>query len=311
MKLLFLGTGTSHGVPVIGCDCKVCKSSDPRDKRFRCSAYVTVGGSTNAENDKNDDEKHILIDIGPDFRSQALEHNVRKVDVLLLTHSHADHLHGIDDLRIFSCDMFKKPDNPRNMEKYKAPPIPIYTNRATVRDIEKRFDYFFHHCKEGGGHAKVELTEASKAFETCGITVTPIPMMHGSLETTGWLLTEAVRETAGTESAVAKKSIAYLTDCSFISDDSIQKIRENCGLLEHLVIDGLRVEEHSTHFNFLQALEAADKIGAKHVWLTHLTHAHSHKEIIDYIEENLYKFPNLSTVAETVLPAYDGLEIST
>jgi phosphoribosyl 1,2-cyclic phosphate phosphodiesterase len=311
MKLLFLGTGTSHGVPVIGCDCPVCKSSDSRDKRFRCSAYVTVGGSTNAKNNKNDDEKHILIDIGPDFRSQALEHNVRKVDVLLLTHSHADHLHGIDDLRIFSCDMFKKPDNPRNMEKYNAPPIPIYTNRATVRDIEKRFDYFFHHCKEGGGHAKVELTEVSKAFETCGITVTPIPMMHGSLETTGWLLTEAARETDGTESGVAKKSIAYLTDCSFISDDSIQKIRENCGLLEHLVIDGLRVDEHSTHFNFLQALEAADKIGAKHVWLTHLTHAHSHREIIDYIEENLYRFPNLNTGAESVLPAYDGLEIST
>ena len=299
MKLLFLGTGTSHGVPVIGCDCPVCKSSDPHDKRFRCSAYVTVGGGANAENDKNDDEKHILIDIGPDFRSQALEHNVRKVDALLLTHSHADHLHGIDDLRIFSCDMFKKPDNPRNMEKYNAPPIPIYTNRATVRDIKKRFDYFFRHCKEGGGHAKVELTEASKAFETCGITVTPIPMMHGSLKTTGWLLTEA------------GKSIAYLTDCSFISDDSIQKIRENCGLLEHLVIDGLRVDEHSTHFNFLQALEDADKIGAKHVWLTHLTHAHSHKEIIDYVEENLYRFPNLCTVSETVLPAYDGLEIST
>lgn len=303
MKLLFLGTGTSHGVPVIGCDCPVCKSSDSRDKRFRCSAYVTVGGSTNAKNNKNDDKKHILIDIGPDFRSQALEHNVRKVDVLLLTHSHADHLHGIDDLRIFSCDMFKKPDNPRNMEKYKAPPIPIYTNRATVRDIEKRFDYFFHHCKEGGGHAKVELIEVSQAFETCGITVTPIPMLHGSLETTGWLLTEAVNGYS--------KSIAYLTDCSFISDDSIKKIKDNCGSLEHLVIDGLRIEEHSTHFNFLQALEAADKIGAKHVWLTHLTHAHSHKEIIDYIEENLYKFPNLSTVAETVLPAYDGLEIST
>ena len=299
MKLLFLGTGTSHGVPVIGCDCKVCKSSDSRDKRFRCSAYVTVGGGANAKNDKNDDKKHILIDIGPDFRSQALEHNVRKVDVLLLTHSHADHLHGIDDLRIFSCDMFKKPDNPRNMEKYNSPPITIYTNRATVRDIEKRFDYFFRHCKEGGGHAKVELTEASKAFETCGITVTPIPMMHGSLKTTGWLLTEA------------GKSIAYLTDCSFISDDSIKKIRENCGLLEHLVIDGLRVEEHSTHFNFLQALEATDKIGAKHVWLTHLTHAHSHREIIDYIEENLYRFPTLNKVAESVLPAYDGLEIST
>lgn len=310
MKLLFLGTGTSHGVPVIGCDCKVCKSTDPHDKRFRCSAYVTVG---NDQNHKAD-ERHILIDIGPDFRSQALEHNVRKVDVLLLTHSHADHLHGIDDLRIFSCDMFKKPDNPRNMEKYYAPPIPIYTNRATVRDIEKRFDYFFRHCKEGGGHAKVELKESVEAFETCGITVTPIPMMHGSLETLGWLLTEETETTNGgisNESTGIKKSIAYLTDCNFIGEKSIQKIKVNCGILEHLVIDGLRIAGHSTHFNFLQALETADKIGAKHVWLTHLTHAQSHKEIIDYIKDNLYLFPNLCTVSETVLPAYDGLEIST
>lgn len=304
MKLLFLGTGTSHGVPVIGCDCKVCKSSDSRNKRYRCSAYITIG-------DGKDDAKHILIDIGPDFRSQALDYNVRKVDVLLLTHSHADHLHGIDDLRIFSCDMFKKPENPRNMEKYNAPPIPIYTNRATICDIETRFDYFFRHCKEGGGHAKVELVEAADSFKTCGITVTPIPMMHGSLETVGWLLTEETESEprSETESARVKKSIAYLTDCNFISDESIQKIKENCGILEHLVIDGLRVDEHSTHFNFLQALEAADKIGAKHIWLTHLTHAHSHEEIIEYIKNNLYRFPNLSSAAESVLPAYDGLEI--
>ena len=294
MKLVFLGTGTSHGVPVIGCDCKVCKSSDPRNRRYRCSAYVTLTG-------KNDEKKYVLIDIGPDFRSQALDYKVRKVDLLLLTHSHADHLHGIDDLRIFSCDMFKKPDNPRNMEKYEAPPIPIYTNRTTIRDIEKRFDYFFRHCKEGGGHAKVELIEAANTFEACGITITPIPMMHGSLETTGWLLTESANGT--------KRSIAYLTDCSFISDEAIQKIKEKCGFLDHLVIDGLRVDKHSTHFNFLQALEAADKIGPKHVWLTHLTHAHSHEEIIAYINENLYRFPNLSSLAESVLPAYDGLEI--
>ncbi|MBO4858280.1 MAG: MBL fold metallo-hydrolase [Treponema sp.] len=293
MKLLFLGTGTSHGVPVIGCNCDVCKSSDPHDKRFRCSAYVTTAS-----------DKNILIDIGPDFRSQALAYNISRVDTLLLTHSHADHLHGIDDLRIFSCDLSEsdlknKKLKPESKRKYDAPPIPIYTNKNTIKDIEKRFDYFFRHCREGGGHAKVELINAKSQFETCGITVTPIPMLHGHLETVGWLLTEN------------RKSIAYLTDCSFISDESIQIIKENCGILEHLVIDGLRIEDHSTHFSFMQALEAAEKIGAKHVWLTHITHSTSHRKVILYIDDVLETFPekfkNLNNIAESVQPAYDGL----
>ena len=293
MKLLFLGTGTSHGVPVIGCNCDVCKSSDPHDKRFRCSAYVTTAS-----------DKNILIDIGPDFRSQALAYNISRVDTLLLTHSHADHLHGIDDLRIFSCDLSEsdlknKKLKPESKRKYDAPPIPIYTNKKTIKDIEKRFDYFFRHCREGGGHAKVELINAKSQFETCGIKVTPIPMLHGHLETVGWLLTEN------------GKSIAYLTDCSFISDESIQKIKENCGILEHLVIDGLRIEDHSTHFSFMQALEAAEKIGAKHVWLTHITHSTSHRKVILYIDDVLETFPekfkNLNNIAESVQPAYDGL----
>ena len=101
MKLLLLGTGTSHGVPVIGCDCAVCNSTDKKDKRFRASALFTTAAGTN-----------ILIDVGPDFRMQALEHKINKLDMVLLTHSHADHLHGLDDLRIFSCDMWKKPENP-------------------------------------------------------------------------------------------------------------------------------------------------------------------------------------------------------
>ena len=295
MKLLFLGTGTSHGVPVIGCDCPVCKSSDPHDKRFRCSAYVTTTSG-----------KNILIDIGPDFRSQALAYNISRVDTLLLTHSHADHLHGIDDLRIFSCDLSEsdlknKKLKPESKRKYEAPPIPIYTNNNTIKDIEKRFDYFFRHCREGGGHAKVELIDAKNSFETCGITVTPISMLHGHLETVGWLLTEN------------GKSIAYLTDCSFISDKSIQILKEKCGILEHLVIDGLRIEEHSTHFSFMQALEAAAKIGAKHVWLTHLTHSTSHRQVIMYIDDILANFPekfkNLNNIAESVQPAYDGLEL--
>ena len=291
MKLLFLGTGTSHGVPVIGCDCKVCKSKDPRDKRLRSSSYITTK-----------DDKHILIDCGPEFRIQCLRSNITKLDAVLLTHSHADHFHGIDDLRIFSCDMFRCPTgaSQRVMDQYKAPPIPIYTNEITVKDLYSRFSYIFQHCKEGGGHARLDPIVADKQFKYGETTITPIPMMHGHLATTGWLLSEDEGEN--------KKSIAYLTDCSYISDESINLIKETCGNLEHLVIDGLRIRTHSTHFSFLEALEAANKIGAKHVWLIHMNHDSSHEEIIQYIKDNLSQFPNLMK-CESVLPAYDTLEI--
>lgn len=292
MKLVFLGTGTSHGVPVIGCECEVCKSKDTRDRRYRCSAYITSNTG-----------KNILIDIGPEFRLQAIENHIKKIDALLLTHSHADHLHGIDDIRSFSCDSFKKPSDEQNAKKVNAPPIPIYTNHETLEDVKHRFSYFFIPSKEGGGHAKVTLNEVSAPFEAADLTVTPIPMQHGHLETVGWLLTQR-------EDDNSKTSIAYLTDCNYISDESIEKIHRNCGNLEHLIIDGLRVKEHSTHFNFLQALDAAQKIGANHVWLIHLTHNLSHIQVIDYINEHLGEFPKLQAEAKSVLPAYDGLEIS-
>lgn len=288
MKLTFLGTGTSHGVPVIACDCAVCKSKNPLDKRTRSSAFIEF----KAQDGSN---KYILIDIGPDFRTQALRENIRQIDALLLTHSHADHLHGIDDLRNFSCIMSNKPENPQN-EKYDKPPIPIYTNHTAAEHLKHSFGYLFSEHAEGGGHAKVSLKEPDAPFDFEGLKITTIPMMHGSLETTGWLLTEK------------GKSIAYLTDCNYISDQSIELIHKNCGHLVHLVIDGLRIKEHSTHFNFLQALEAAGKIGADNVWFTHLTHNSSHEQTTAYIAEHRGDFPGLEN-AKSILPAYDGLVI--
>ena len=293
MKLTFLGTGTSHGVPVIGCNCAVCKSTDPRDKRFRSSAYLQFQAADNSN-------KYILIDVGPDFRSQALQQNVTQIDAVLLTHSHADHLHGIDDLRNFSCIMSNKPDNPQN-EKYDKPPIPFYTNQETADDIKHRFGYIFSEKAEGGGHAKIKLNSVSDSFDFGTIEITPIPMLHGHLETTGWLLTENTAE--------GPRSIAYLTDCNYISDESIELIHKKCGHLVHLVIDGLRIKEHTTHFNFLQALEASAKIGGDHIWFTHLTHNSSHTETADYIEEHKKEFPGLAEVL-SILPAYDGLVIT-
>ena len=287
MKLLLMGTGTSHGIPVIACDCYVCKSTDKRDKRYRSAAFFTT-----------DKGSELLIDVGPDFRMQALEHNIKKLDAVLLTHSHADHLHGLDDLRIFSCDMWKIPENPEALAKYNAPAIPVYTNASTIQDLSSRFAYFFMPVKEGGGHARIELKEAAKPFVVDEVTITPVPMMHGHLETVGWLFTR-------TESDGSKKSIAYLTDCNFISDETFELLKTNGGEILELVIDGLRIKKHSTHFSVLEAMQAADKIGVRNMWVTHLTHNSSHVEYQQYMNEHKNEF---SGIKGTAAPAYDGLE---
>ena len=196
---------------MIACDCPVCKSKDPHNKRTRSSVYV-----------QTEDNKYILIDIGPDFHEQAIRENIRALDVLLLTHSHADHLFGIDDLRSFSSIMSQKPDNPDN-EKYSRPPIPIYTNHTAAEHLKHSFGYLFSEHAVGGGHAKIDLQEVKGGtqIEIGSLTVTAIPLVHGELEATGWLLTE---KTSG-----GPRSIAYLTDCSYISDESIKLIKEKSG----------------------------------------------------------------------------------
>ena len=293
MKLLLLGTGTSHGIPVIGCDCAVCKSKDPHDRRYRAAAFFTTDGGS-----------AVLIDVGPDFRMQAIEHGIKKIDRVLLTHSHADHLHGLDDLRIFSCNMWKKPDNERALKQFNAPPIPIYTNKQTIEDVINRFAYIFNPVKEGGGCARVELKEVTEPFVVDEVTITPIPMMHGHLPTLGWLFTKTTDDGL-------KKSIAYLTDCNYISNESISLLQKASGaaeggIIEQLVIDGLRIKPHSTHFSVLEAMQAADKIGVQNMWVTHLTHNSSHEEYKAYMNEHKQDFFGIKG---TAAPAYDGLEL--
>lgn len=288
MELTFLGSGTSNGVPVIACNCKICRNHNPKDKRMRASVYVHTL-----------DDKYILIDIGPEFRMQAIKYGVKKLDALLLTHSHADHLHGIDDIRSFSSICFKRTES--NSQMFDAPPMPIFANQSTIKDVKNRFGYFFNTPKEGGGHAKVNISEVTQPFYIGETKITPIPMMHGHLETTGWLLTE-------TTAQGKTESIAYLTDCSYISDESIEMIHQNAGHLKHLIIDGLRVNPHTTHFNYLQAMEAAEKIGADEVWLTHLTHHNGHNETKRYLKAHLKDFPALT---KKISPAWDGLVLKT
>lgn len=305
MKMILLGTGTSHGIPCIACDCEVCRSKDRRDKRNRSSAFVV-------NKNRNKTESHILIDCGPEFRIQALKYKIKKVDALLLTHSHADHLHGLDDIRVFShtissCHLL----NPDLGKETEGEGLAIYSNRQTLEDVKSRFSYVFRQTPIGGGKPKLHLERAKifdeKTPEEFGdMKITAIPMRHGEIKATGWVFTVISR--------TDKKphSIAYLTDCNKIKDKSIQKILLNAGTLDHLVIDGLRKESHSTHFSFLEAMQTAEKLSPRHTWFIHICHLNSHVQIQDYINEHLNEFPNLLKIVKdggSVEPGYDGLKL--
>lgn len=298
MRFILMGTGTSHGIPVIGCDCKVCTSADPHDNRMRCSAYVVQ------------DKTEVVIDVGPEFRLQALRNHIRHLDAVLLTHSHADHLHGLDDLRIFSHT------HPCHYDRAAFPEtagkgLPVYGNKGTLSDVRKRFSYIFKPVKEGGGVAKLDFTDCSAYGKDSplvlgGLRIVPVPLMHGSIEATGWLFS-----CDGSDGK--RRSIAYLTDCSAVPEDSVALVKNAGGLLEHLVIDGLRVRPHSTHFSFDEALACGEKIGARHTWFIHMNHDLLHTEIQNYIDERLHNYPLLENIVKSggsVSPAYDQLELT-
>lgn len=293
--MILMGTGTSHGVPVIGCTCRVCRSISARDKRSRCSAFVRSPAQ-------------IVIDTGPEFRVQALRYGIRSLDAVLITHAHADHLHGLDDLRIFSHT--KSSDccagNPRSMET-QGNGLPVYANAPTLAHIRMAFDYIFRTVQLGGGKPKLDLVDcaafsAGHPLVVGGLEIVPVPLLHGELQDSGWLLTES--------RAGLRHSIAYLTDCSLVPEDSLRLVREQGGILEHLVIDGLRVKPHATHLSFEQALAVAERLGARHTWLTHITHDMSHRGIRRFVRGVLPGYPELQGIVRhggSVGPAYDGL----
>jgi phosphoribosyl 1,2-cyclic phosphate phosphodiesterase len=232
MKLVILGSGTSTGVPMVGCSCPVCRSEDPHDKRSRTSLMVEVCGQT------------IIVDTSTDFRQQVLREGVTRIDAVLYTHSHADHVNGIDDLRGFHFIH-------RNI-------VPCYGDNATMYDIINRFPYIFKGYEVEGYPALMEPHIIHAPFELFGCTITPVPLRHGRLTSTGYRFNNA----------------AYLTDCSEIPDSSLDLLSG----LDLLIIDALRYSPHENHFNIEEALTAINRINPGRAILTHLTHEVSHNE---------------------------------
>ena len=232
MKITVLGSGTSTGVPMVGCRCRVCTSSDPKDKRTRSSLLV------------ENDGRHILVDTSTDLRAQALQAGIPAVDAVLYTHDHADHVHGIDDLRGFNF-MHRKI-------------IPCYATAETLGSIHSKFAYIFADRTSHGYYQLLEPHPISGRFRLFGVDITPIPLRHGSMAATGFRF----------------GNFAYLTDCSAIPAESLPLLRD----LDILVIDALRHTPHPHHFNIATACQAAQAIGAGRTYLTHLTHEISHSE---------------------------------
>ena len=237
MNVQLLGTGTSNGIPVIGCDCSVCTSSDPRNRRRRSSALVY------------DDQTTILIDAGPDLHQQAIGAGITSLDAVLITHAHADHVNGMDDLK------------PMSWRKS----IPLYANQHTLDEIMTRFPYFFGSKGESSRAEIMPRLAEPTGFSVARFDITPIPIRHGQLEVAGYRI----------------GAFAYLLDCNNIPDSSIALLKG----VTHLVIDALRPTGSRTHFSFDEAIATATRISPTHAWLSDMCHDVDHEPMDAWVAE--------------------------
>ena len=226
MKFTILGSGTSTGVPMIGCACEVCSSKDPRDVRTRASLLIQSGA------------KNILVDTSPDLRSQALRERISHIDAVLFTHSHADHVNGIDDLRGFYLQRREK--------------IPCFADKNTLDILTSGFSYIFTERKGSGYKPLLEPHFITGPLSLSGLTIIPVPLTHGGVSSLGYRI----------------GNFAYLTDCNKLPESSLPLLTG----LEVLVVDGLRWSPHPTHFNIETAIAAVTPLQPKRTILTHLSH---------------------------------------
>lgn len=243
MQLTMLGVGSSAGTPMIGCKCASCTSANPRNNRTRCSAIVQL-----------DNGKIILIDTGPDLRFQALREELVNVNAVLYTHAHADHLHGIDDLRSF-CQVQRGQ-------------IPLYGNQATMQHIKEKFGYTLREPSNYWDLPVLKANIINSPFELFNHTITPIPLKHGNSDIFGYRIGD----------------IAYLTDVSSIPEDSLSLLQG----LKILLLDCLRYSTHYTHINLEQSLNYASLIMAESTYLIHMTHDLEYEALSAQLPKNVF-----------------------
>ncbi len=230
MKITFLGTGTSQGIPVINCECAVCKSNNPKNKRLRASVLVETESVT------------ILIDTSPDFRQQLLRKKVKRIDAVLYTHVHADHIFGFDDLRRFNW-----------LQKER---IPIYGNTNSINHLADNFTYAFGTGDLMPGVPNLEANIINDSLTIGDLNIAPIPLMHGEQEIFGYRIND----------------FAYCTDVSLIPESSYSLLSN----LDAIVLDTLREKPHPTHLSLNQAIEIAKIVKAKQTYFTHMNHCIDH-----------------------------------
>ena len=244
-RLVFLGTGTSSGIPVIGCQCATCLSDDPRDQRLRTSAYLETGQGTK-----------LLIDIGPDFRLQALRHRIHWLDGVLITHAHNDHIAGLDELRQLNAVMHR--------------PVAIYGNAETLAEIRARFSYIFRKTQEGGGKPQIDLSpiQAQHVFSVNEQQIFPLEVHHGEMSILGFRL----------------DGLSYITDANYLSPETLASVKQT----ELLVINALRFRYHPTHFTLEQTLEMIAQIQPRRAYLVHMTHDMQHAQIAKLLPPHVH-----------------------